>query len=62
MAEKGARYFEERDAELRAAGLDPDDDDVWCLPDDDEEDDFLGAYMDLMDDPWGDEQVDPWQL
>lgn len=29
----GARYFEQRERELLAAGRDPDDDDEWCRPD-----------------------------
>jgi hypothetical protein len=36
MAESGTRYFEEREAELVAAGVDPDDDDEWAQPDNDE--------------------------
>lgn len=33
MAERGDNYFREREAELRALGFDPDEDDDWARPD-----------------------------
>lgn len=46
MTRKGGdpnTYFAQRDADLRAQGLDPDDDEVWCRPDNEQGEPELGG-------------------
>lgn len=52
-------YYEARSSALEAEGLDPEDDDTWAMPDNDEASSFVAEYraemLRLAEDPWGDE-------